>query len=186
MTTFFRGFFFFPKLPKMCVFGKKSRKPFQKNAFDSRYWRFDTRYNSRLWKRLETRLTRCSTIEILSPGWVVDGHNHLYHMIRGIINSIRNQPSHDHDQIITIIILNMIKERLTQRLAVGRSWERAACWAPPGRQIDEENRMLRSFLYTYGLTLGFVSWLACPIFRTEKQIEMQLTRAARQWNSSHM
>ena len=59
-------------------------------------------------------------------------------------------------------------------------WSNMICWAPPGHHTDEENRMLRSILYTYDLTLGFVSWLACPIFGTEKQIEVQLTRAARQ------
>ena len=46
---------------------KKSRKPFEKNIVDTRYWRFDTRYCWRLWKRLKTRLARFPTFEILSP-----------------------------------------------------------------------------------------------------------------------
>ena len=87
--TFFRDFFdelFLDKgggksgaliLPKMCVFDlrnnffrkKTKQKPFQKNIVYTQYWRFNTRYCSRLWKRIETRLSRFSTIEILSPGF---------------------------------------------------------------------------------------------------------------------
>ena len=76
-----------PTLPKICVFDLKNNLSAKKKTekitktISEKYRRYSI--------LIETVKTpRDSAYEILSPGWGDDGHNHLNHMIRGIINSM--------------------------------------------------------------------------------------------------